>query len=124
MLGIPVVGGCVVWVQPNGLAVLVLGSLPVPVVVLDNQRKGGMRLGEVRVDSQRVQGGISRLRHVFGLRSAGVAANQCITVGQSSIGERVFRILGDRLLKIIDGPLESWNAPFVPEVDSSQVQVM
>src|SRR2546422_6592534 len=83
-----------------------LRTQPVPIVEQAHTRARGVRLGEAVVDPYRRFG--SRLRrreHVLRGKVA-VVPQRDIGIGQPRVGQRIARVDGDRLLKVLDAFLE------------------
>ncbi len=58
------------------------------------------------------------------LRNNAWLSDESIRVGEPGVGARVLRVLSDRLLKVINGALQPFKAPPVPEVQAPQVEVV
>ena len=110
--------GRVVGVQFYGPPKLLFGSIPVPIVILYDQRERGVCFREAVIQFQRPQRGRARLWHVFRSGRYTVTRRQRVAVRQAGVGWCVSRIFADGLSEIFDGLLKARQSSFVPEKQS------
>src|ERR1019366_5145229 len=83
-----------------------------------------MRFSQCVVKFQGSQGHGTRLGIDFAWGCIGVYVQHNVTVGQSSVSQRVARVLLDGQVEILNALLQVRLSSFVPEIDSSQVSLV
>src|SRR5207247_2504149 len=93
-----------------------LRTQPVPIVKQAHTRARGVRLGEAVVDPYRRVGSRLRRREHVLRGNVAVVPQRDMGVSQPRVGQRIARIDGDRLLKVLDAFLEPTCRLPPPEV--------
>src|ERR1017187_6863020 len=123
MLGIPVVSRSVIRVELNGPAEFLLRSLPVPIVVLDNQRQRGVGFRQVVINLKRADRRGAGFGHELALLKR-ARTQQGICIRKPGIGAGRVGILGDGLLIIVNGMLASVGWSLVPKILPLKVEII
>jgi hypothetical protein len=124
LVGIPLARHRIVGLQLEGGPVLLQGGLVVELEMGDEPERG-MRFRQPRIELQRLAGRYLRLRERFADGSVVVVVGpQGQRVGQSGIGERVIRIVRDRLLEVSRRLPDAFAVAPVPEIPAAQVEVV
>src|SRR5579863_7327300 len=122
-LGQPVMRSGVVGIELDGAAIFLLGGLPVPVVVLRDEREGGVPLSKRVVERTRLERGCARLRHVDAGGRVAVAAEDGVSIREPGIGAGVVRIASDGLLKPGDRAAEALRSALAPQVAALEIEI-
>src|SRR3981189_20085 len=94
--------GCgVVGVQSNRLTILAFCSCPVPICLLLQDRKCGMRFGQRGIEFDRPLHGAADLGRGFVIRNYPAIEEKYVRICQPSIGLCVIWIFGNRLVELI-----------------------
>jgi len=106
------------------LCELHLGSRPVPAEEEVHDSQGGLSLGEVGFGADRMRGGVAGARQHFERRRIAVDCTRCVGVRQTGPGERVLRVeLGGARVELHSAPRRR-RRKLVPEVATTQVEVV
>src|SRR3954470_23404097 len=92
-------------IQFDGALVLVFRAIPIPFVKSFDERERGVRFGQSVVNLQSLLGSPARSRHGFiGWKMS--RRERVISIRQPRVGQSIFRINVNRLLKMADGVVE------------------
>src|SRR5207237_7581526 len=86
--------------------------------------KGAMCLGEVFIEVQRLNRSRPGFRISFSRRRITVGTQYVVGIGQTSIGQGVFGIFLERLLKKVDAAANCWFRSPVPIVPALEIKVV
>src|SRR5438105_4535274 len=121
---VPLMRGCVVWIQFNGSFVFSFGAGEIVIVVVENASERGMRLGQSVVERQGFQRGLPRFRQGFTGRQTAIDWKQCVSIGETGMGQRIIRVERDGLVEILNRLLNILWRALVPIETSFQIKLI
>src|SRR3954453_13175939 len=93
-------------VQLDGPQVMLLGFGPLPIMAAENQRQGGVRLGQSRVERERLSGSRLGGRDRVERTHQPVIGHQAVGIREAGVSGSESRIQSDSMLEIMYPALE------------------
>src|SRR5205085_8742584 len=116
--------GRVVRIERDGALVFLLSLPPVPIVSHLDEGERGVTLSQVRVEFARALGRRLRFGHRIARREDAVITQERVRVGDTGVGERVSRVVADRLVKRFNRFSKTLFVAPIPKVTTAQVSLI